>query len=123
MKSKSTKVSEKLSDRATEEKNVKNRLCLLELQLAELKRKGSYITVSFHRTKITSTRRGERYKHFYRIRFFIGVTNLKKLKLKTHGFHESSHSLSAFLSSFFCQVLFGAESKEMKVIRLIGMNG
>ncbi|QHO53924.1 uncharacterized protein DS421_2g52270 [Arachis hypogaea] len=84
MKSKSTKISKKLFDRAVEEESVRNHLCLLELQLAELKKKKSYVTVDFYRTRIIPTYKGERYEHFYRIRFFIGVTNLKKLKPKYH---------------------------------------
>ncbi|QHN86068.1 uncharacterized protein DS421_16g542780 [Arachis hypogaea] len=40
MKSKSTKAPKKLSDRAAEEESVRNHLCLLEFQLAELKRTG-----------------------------------------------------------------------------------
>ncbi|QHO38473.1 uncharacterized protein DS421_4g120680 [Arachis hypogaea] len=70
MKSKSTKILEELFDRAAEEENVRNCMCLLELQLAELKKKWSYITINIYRTKIMLTYRGERYEHFYQIRFF-----------------------------------------------------
>ena len=65
MKSKSSKAPEKLSDWVAEGESVRNRLCFLELQLAELKGKRSYVTVNFYRTKITPTRKGGRYKHFY----------------------------------------------------------
>ncbi|QHO07484.1 uncharacterized protein DS421_14g464060 [Arachis hypogaea] len=82
MKSKSSKAPKKLSDRAAEGESIRNRLCFLELQLAELKGKRSYVTVNFYRTKIMPICRGGGYEHFYRIRFLIGVTNLKKLKLE-----------------------------------------
>ncbi|QHO02189.1 uncharacterized protein DS421_13g421710 [Arachis hypogaea] len=55
MKLKSMKVLEKLFDRAAGEESVKNHLCFLKIQLAELKGKRSYVTVSLHRTKIMPT--------------------------------------------------------------------
>ncbi|QHO16745.1 uncharacterized protein DS421_10g306170 [Arachis hypogaea] len=98
MKSKSTKAPEKLSDRAAEEESFRNHLCLLKLQLAELKEKRSYVTVNFHRSKVTPIRRRGGYEHFYRIRFFIGVTDLKKSKSKTLWSWRFSLPHSRFLS-------------------------
>ncbi|QHO00163.1 uncharacterized protein DS421_13g404140 [Arachis hypogaea] len=70
MKSKSTKILEELFDRAAEKENVRNHLCFLELQLVEVKRKESYVTINFYQTKITLTCRRGGYEHFYRIKFF-----------------------------------------------------
>ncbi|QHO00835.1 uncharacterized protein DS421_13g409790 [Arachis hypogaea] len=98
---------EKLSDRTAEEENVRNRLYLLKLQLAELKGKGSYVTISFHRTKITSTCRGGRYEHFYRIRFLTGITNYKKSSSEAQRSSRFLSSLSRFFLFFLSKCMFG----------------
>ncbi|QHO15153.1 uncharacterized protein DS421_10g292460 [Arachis hypogaea] len=101
MKSKSTKSSKKLSDRAAKEKSVRNRVCLLELQLVELKGKRSYVTVNFYRIKVTPTCKGGRYEHFYWIRFFIRVTDRKKSKPEDQRrFGSLSFSLGQFSFSY-----------------------
>ncbi|QHO02565.1 uncharacterized protein DS421_13g424870 [Arachis hypogaea] len=82
MKSKLSKAPEKLFHRAAEGESVRNRMCFLKLQLTELKGKRSYVIVNFHRSKVTPIRRGGGYEHFYRIKFFIGVMDLMKLKLE-----------------------------------------
>lgn len=93
MNSKLTKILKKLFDRAAEEENVKNRLCLIELQLAKIERKWNYVTVNFYQIKVMPTCKGRGYKHFYWIRFFIGVMDQNKSKKKIKRNSRFSHEL------------------------------
>ncbi|QHO00195.1 uncharacterized protein DS421_13g404410 [Arachis hypogaea] len=89
-------------------------MCFLELQVAELKGKRSYVTVNFYRTKVMPMCREGEYEQFYRIKFFIGITDRKKSNAESwrfHGFSFFSLTTYSLFSFKFNSVMYEEKGK------------